>query len=191
MSRRTPIFCDGFNRRNFLQIGSMAMGGVTLPQLLQAQGENGGRLGHKANIMVFLAGGPPHLDMFDMKPDAPEEIRGEFSPISTSVPGFHICEHLPLLAARAHKYFCLRSLCTSNAAGRADKLSALPRLELQRDHQPLRCYTRHRSSQLSKSSCTLPKARRKCHVIIHIDIQSGIGFPRWIRRNCSQAVRPM
>ena len=86
------------------------MGGIALPQLLQAQGENRGRLGHKANIMVFLAGGPPHLDMFDMKPDAPEEIRGEFSPISTTVPGFQVCEHLPMLAARAHQYSVIRSL---------------------------------------------------------------------------------
>jgi len=109
MERRTPKFCDGLARRNFLQIGSMAMGGITLPQLLQAQGGQQ-RLGHKANIMVFLAGGPPHLDMFDMKPDAPEEIRGEFSPISTSVPGFQICEHLPMLAARAHQYSIIRSL---------------------------------------------------------------------------------
>lgn len=110
MTRRPPRFCDGVNRRNFLQIGSMAMGGATLPQLLQAQGNQSERLGHKANIMVFLAGGPPHLDMFDMKPEAPEEIRGEFSPISTSVPGFQVCEHLPMLAARAHQYSIVRSL---------------------------------------------------------------------------------
>jgi len=64
----------------------------------------------KSVIIVFLTGAPSHLDMFDMKPDAPAEIRGEFRPISTSVPGTHVCEHLPRLAARADKYAIVRTL---------------------------------------------------------------------------------
>ena len=111
MSRRLPAqFCDGLNRRSFLRAGGLAMGGLTLPELLRAQGENRYRLGHKACIMIFLAGGPPHQDMFDMKPDAPSEIRGEFSPISTNLPGVQICEHLPQLATRMHRYSLIRSI---------------------------------------------------------------------------------
>jgi hypothetical protein len=109
-----PRFCDGVPRRDFLRIGGLAMGGIGLPQLLAAEqaGANGGtgRLGHKAVIMVFLAGGPPHQDMVDLKPDAPSEIRGEFSPISTNVPGIQICEHLPQLAQRMDRLAIIRSL---------------------------------------------------------------------------------
>ena len=64
-------FCDGVTRRDFLKIGGLALGGLSLPQLLQAEAQAGVSRSHKAVIMVFLAGGPPHLDMFDMKPDAP------------------------------------------------------------------------------------------------------------------------
>ncbi len=110
LERRLPQFCDGLSRRGFLRAGGLAMGGLTLPQLLQAQGVNRDRLGHKACIMIFLAGGPPHLDMFDLKPDAPVDIRGEFSPIPTSVPGVQISEHLPHLASRMHRYSLIRSL---------------------------------------------------------------------------------
>ena len=95
-----PTFCDGISRRNFLQIGGMAAGGLALPQLLAAQAQAGTSRSHKAVIMVFLSGGPPHQDMFDLKMDAPAEIRGEFQPISTKVPGIQICEHLPRMAAR-------------------------------------------------------------------------------------------
>ncbi len=74
-------FCDGVTRRDFLRIGGLALGGLSLPQLLQAEARAGVSRSHKAVIMVFLAGGPPHLDMFDMKPDAPSGIRGEYKPI--------------------------------------------------------------------------------------------------------------
>ena len=70
-------------RRNFLQIGGLAVGGLTLPQLLQAQ--TNPRSSQKAVIMVFLSGGPPHQDMVDLKPEAPEDVRGEFKPIRTRV----------------------------------------------------------------------------------------------------------
>jgi len=110
MNRKQATFCDGIDRRNFMRIGGLAMGGLTLPQLLEAQGGKSGRLGHKATIMVFLSGGPPHQDMVDLKPEAPAEIRGEFSPISTSVPGIQICEHMPMLAQRMDKLAIIRSL---------------------------------------------------------------------------------
>ena len=88
-------FCDGISRRNFLKIGGLGLGGLSLPQLLRAETQSGIRKSHKAVIMIFLPGGPSHQDMFDLKMDAPAEIRGPFKPIRTSVPGIQISEHLP------------------------------------------------------------------------------------------------
>src|SRR3954453_23173345 len=110
---RTPRFCDGVSRRNFLKIGALAMGGLALPQILQAESQLGIRRSHKAVIMIFLPGGPSHQDMFDLKMDAPAEIRGEFQPISTKVPGIQICEHLPRMAAMMDKLAIIRSLVGS------------------------------------------------------------------------------
>src|SRR5688572_8564756 len=103
-------FCDGVSRRNFLKIGALGLGGLALPQLLKAESLTGSRRSHKAVIMIFLPGGPSHQDMFDLKMDAPSEIRGEFKPISTKVPGIQICEHLPLLAAQMDKLAIIRSV---------------------------------------------------------------------------------
>ena len=103
-------FCDGVSRRNFLRIGTLGMGGIALPQLLQAESESGIRSSQKAVIMVYLPGGPPHQDTFDLKLDAPSEIRGEFRPIPTNLPGLQICEHLPRLARIADKYTVIRSI---------------------------------------------------------------------------------
>jgi hypothetical protein len=86
------------------------MGGIALPQLLAAEARTGKPNPHKAIIMVLLPGGPPHLDMYDLKPDAPVEIRGEFKPISTSVPGIDVCELMPRMAAAMHKLVFVRSL---------------------------------------------------------------------------------
>src|SRR4051794_30459883 len=80
-------FCDGVTRRDFLTIGGTLLGGLSLPGLLRAEAQASAGHAHKAIINVFLPGGPPHLDMWDMKPDAPSEIRGEFNPIRTNVPG--------------------------------------------------------------------------------------------------------
>lgn len=103
-------FCDGISRRSWMQIGALGLGGLALPEILR--GESGsGRTGQaRGIIMVLLPGGPSHLDMYDLKPDAPTEIRGEFQPISTSVPGIEICELLPRLAVNADKLTFLRSL---------------------------------------------------------------------------------
>ena len=106
-------FCDGISRRSFLRIGSLAMGGLSLPQILQAEAQAGVRSNSKAIIMVFLSGGPPHQDMFDLKPAAPLEIRGEFQPIATRVPGIEICEHLPRLARMTDKLAIIRSIVGS------------------------------------------------------------------------------
>lgn len=103
-------FCDGISRRDFLKIGGLAMGGLSLPGLLAAESRAGIRKSNKAIIMVFLPGGPPHQDMVDMKPDAPAEIRGEFKPIPTNVPGLDICEHMPRLAKMMDKVAVLRTI---------------------------------------------------------------------------------
>jgi uncharacterized protein (DUF1501 family) len=111
-------FCDGMPRRSFLQIGGLALGGLTLPQLLRAQQASGRADPHKAVIMIFLAGGPPHQDMLDLKPDAPSEVRGEFRPISTNVPGIQISELMPQVAAQMDRFAIIRSLV--GAEGRHD-----------------------------------------------------------------------
>ena len=105
-------FCDGLSRRNFLRIGGFGVGGFALPDLLRAEaaGGKGRSKGDKAVIMIFLPGGPPHQDMFDLKMDAPSEVRGEFQPISTNVPGIQICELFPKLAKMTDKLSIIRSI---------------------------------------------------------------------------------
>jgi hypothetical protein len=103
-------FCDGVSRRNFIKIGALGLGGLALPQILQAEATAGIRKSHKAIIMIYLPGGPPHQDMFDIKVDAPQEIRGEFKPISTKVPGIQICEHLPRMAGMMDRLAVVRSV---------------------------------------------------------------------------------
>ena len=103
-------FCDGLSRRSFLRLGGLGLGGLTLPQLLRAEAAQGAGKSQKALILVYLPGGPPHQDMFDLKMDAPSEIRGEFSPIRTNVPGIQICEHLPRIAKMADKFAFVRSV---------------------------------------------------------------------------------
>ena len=106
-------FCDGVSRRQFLQIGGLALGGLSVPQLLQAESVAGVGRSHKAIIMIYLPGGPPHQDMYDLKPDAPSEIRGEFKPIKTNVRGIEICELLPRMAKMMDKLAPVRSLVGS------------------------------------------------------------------------------
>jgi Protein of unknown function (DUF1501) len=106
-------FSDRLSRRGFLQLGGLALGGLSLPQLLRAETHAGIKNSHKSVIMIFLSGGPPHQDMVDLKPDAPVEVRGEFKPIHTNVPGLDVCEHLPLLAQRMDRLAVIRSLVGS------------------------------------------------------------------------------
>jgi hypothetical protein len=106
-------FCDQVGRRDFLKIGGMALGGLALTDVLRLEAAQGAK-SHKAIINVFLPGGPPHIDMWDLKPDAPVEIRGEYSPIKTTVPGLEICELFPRLAAMAERLAIIRSLSDSD-----------------------------------------------------------------------------
>jgi hypothetical protein len=106
----TRRYCDGLSRRSMLKLGALTIGGITLPNLLRAEESAGIRSSHKAIINIHLSGGPSHQDMFDLKPNAPREFRGEFNPISTNVPGIEICEHMPLLAQMADKYAVIRSV---------------------------------------------------------------------------------
>jgi hypothetical protein len=103
-------YCDGVSRRSFLQIGAAGLGGLSLASLLRAESAVGLKSSNKAVINIHLGGGPSHQDMFDLKPNAPREFRGDFSPIATNVPGIEICEHMPRLAQMADKYAIIRSL---------------------------------------------------------------------------------
>ncbi len=103
-------YCDGLNRRNFLKIGAFGAG-LSLTGMLRAQGTAAATTtSRKSAIMIYLPGGPSHMDMYDLKPEAPMEFRGEFKPIATNVPGVQICEHMPLQAAMWDKLACVRSL---------------------------------------------------------------------------------
>lgn len=102
--------CDTLRRRDFLTIGSLALGGLSLPQLLRAEQKSNSRSSHKSVIMIYLTGGPPHQDMVDLKPDAPSEIRGEFKPIATNVPGIEISELMPRVATMMDKFAIIRSI---------------------------------------------------------------------------------
>ncbi|MEZ5302102.1 MAG: DUF1501 domain-containing protein [Verrucomicrobiales bacterium] len=112
--RRTH--CDGVSRRGFLRIGGMAAGGLSLAQLLALEAKAGTGSSPKAIINIYLPGGPSHLDMFDLKPDASSAIRGEFRPIGTNVPGMEVCELFPRLAKIADKFAVIRSLADSEGA---------------------------------------------------------------------------
>ena len=99
-----------------MQIGALGLGGLTLPGLLRAESKSGVRSSHKSVILIYLVGGPPHQDMFDLKPDAPKEIAGPWKPIATNVNGIQICEALPQLARNMDKLVVIRSL-VGNQAG--------------------------------------------------------------------------
>jgi hypothetical protein len=108
-------FCDGVSRRDFLQIGAFGAG-LTLADMLRLQTASAANnkkqpsRSNKAAIMIYLPGGPSHMDMYDLKPDAPKEFKGEFNPIDTNVTGVQICEHFPLQAKMWDKLACVRSI---------------------------------------------------------------------------------
>lgn len=111
-----PLRCPGtFGRRSFLRAGAAALGGLSLAKLLrlEAQAEAqpaAPRSSPKSVIVLWLWGGASHMETFDLKPDAPSEYRGDFSPIRTNVLGLDICEHLPRLARLGDKFALVRSL---------------------------------------------------------------------------------
>ena len=107
---RPKRLCNGLTRRELLTVGALGFGGLALPELLRAEARQGVGRSQKSIIMIYLCGAPPHQDMYDLKMQAPAEIRGEFEPIETSVPGIEICEHLPRLAKIMDKLVPIRSV---------------------------------------------------------------------------------
>ena len=110
ISGQAGRLCDGVTRRDALKIGALGLGGLSLPELLRAERQAGIRGSHKAVIMIYMCGAPPHQDMYDLKLEAPSGIRGPFQPIATNVPGIQICEHMPKLAQVMDKCIPLRSV---------------------------------------------------------------------------------
>src|SRR5438270_6686307 len=120
------------SRRHFLQIGALGLGGLTLPQLLKAEASAGIRSSQKSVILIYLVGGPPHQDLFDLKPHAPKEIAGPWRPIATRVPGIQICEAFPRLAGIMDKLVVIRSLIGN-----------------QSDHDAVQVFNGHHPSKLA------------------------------------------
>lgn len=124
--------CDGISRRSFLRAGALGIGSLTLANLLRAEDLAQIRNSRKAIINIHLDGGPPQMDMIDPKPEAPQEIRGDFKPIRTAVPGLHVTDLMPRLAKAAKDFVFLRSLV--GAASKHDAfqcLSGFPEADLQ------------------------------------------------------------
>lgn len=109
---RGTKLCDGITRREMLRVGALAFGGLTLADVLRLRAANpsGNVARAKSVIMIWLRGGASHIDSYDMKPDAPVEIRGEFKPIRTNVPGIQICEHMPKHAQMMDKLAVIRGI---------------------------------------------------------------------------------
>ena len=105
-------YCDGVNRRGFLKIGALGMGafGLNLADIYRAEAASSAKPGRKAIINVFLGGGPPHQDMWEIKTEAPKEIRGPFQPIATNVSGIQIGECFPKIAQIMDKSIVLRAV---------------------------------------------------------------------------------
>jgi hypothetical protein len=103
-------FCDNVSRRDFLRVGALGLGGLTVADILRLRAKAGSPATARAVIMVCLAGGPSHLDTYDLKPEAPSDYRGEFQPIHSNVPGFDLCEYMPLQAQIADKLALVRTV---------------------------------------------------------------------------------
>jgi hypothetical protein len=107
---RPTTLCDGITRRELLRVGGLAVGGLTLADLLRARADSPAVPRGKSVIMIWLRGGPSHIDSFDMKPDSPAEIRGEFKPIATKLPGVQVCEYLPMTASMMDRLAVVRGI---------------------------------------------------------------------------------
>ncbi|MCO6458629.1 MAG: DUF1501 domain-containing protein [Pirellulaceae bacterium] len=121
---RSNKLCDGISRRNFLRIGALGATGLSLSQLLSLEAAAGIRGSTRSVILVYLVGGPPHQDLFDLKPDAPAEVAGPWRPIRTNVPGVEIGELLPMMSGMMDKFSVIRSLSDAQAG-----------------HDAIQCYT--------------------------------------------------
>ncbi len=116
-AQKPVTLCDGFTRRDFLHAGALSMLGLSMPEFLALQAQGQVRKDKDVNcIMLFLLGAPSQLDTWDMKPDAPEEIRGPFKPIKTNVPGIEISEIFPRMSKHADKFSIIRSVYHTAAA---------------------------------------------------------------------------
>jgi hypothetical protein len=120
----SPVrMCDRIARRDFLQLGGLGAAGLALPDLFRARAVAAESIGAvrrgaaKSCILLFMGGGPPQMDTFDLKPDAPVGIRGEFPPIATSVPGIQITDRLPLLSRHMHRCAIVRTVSDEYAGG--------------------------------------------------------------------------
>src|SRR5262249_25510071 len=106
--------CEGLTRREWLRVGGLGAAGLLLPDLLRARATaqvGRGSFGRaRSCIVCFLFGAPAHQDIWDLKPDAPVDVRGEFRPIASSVPGILLGEHIPLTARTAHRFALIRSV---------------------------------------------------------------------------------
>ena len=132
-------FCDGVSRRNFLKIGGLGAAGLSLPHLLALEAQAGIRNSHKSVILIYLVGGPPHQDMFDLKPDAPRDVAGPHRPIGTNVDGIEICELFPRMAKMMDKFALIRSLVGA-----------------QNDHDAFQCYTGHSRTEMAPAGGWAP-----------------------------------
>ena len=121
-------YCDGVTPRDFLRLGALGLGGFTLADLLRHEAQGGEQARPKSVIYVVLGGGPSHIDMYDLKPDAPDEYRGPFSPIATRLPGVRICELMPLQAQMMDQFALLRGVrSVENDHFLSEVYSGLPR----------------------------------------------------------------
>jgi len=143
-----PLSREGLvvgSRRNMLKAGIAGMAGLSLPQLLQSRAEaaNAGRaMSHKSVILLWMTGGPSHIDTWDPKPDRPENNRGPFAPISTALPGTYICEHLPKQAAMLDRFTLIRSVDCQKSSHQPNQVmqtgsrEAAPRVNPKGDRYP-------------------------------------------------------
>jgi len=130
---RRHTFCDGLDRRDFFRLGALGLGGVTLADLLRQEAQGAAPERKKSVIYVVLGGGPSHIDMYDLKPDAPAEYRGPFKPIATRLTGVRICEHFPLQARMMDQFALLRGVrSVENDHFLSEVYSGLPRIAGQR-----------------------------------------------------------
>ena len=124
-------YCDGISRRNFLRAGGLGLGGLTLTELLRSDAQAGPSHRPKSVIYIVLPGGPSHIDMYDLKPEAPAEYRGPFHPIATRLPGIDICELMPRQAQLMDQLVLLRGIrSVENDHFLSEVYSGLPRTAL-------------------------------------------------------------
>jgi hypothetical protein len=166
--------CDGLTRRAFLKVGALGVGGLTLADLLRLKAHAAGAasskaVSNKAVIMVYLNGGPSHVDMYDLKPQAPVEYRGEFAPIETNVPGMAICELMPLQAKIADKLAIVRNIKF-----------------LQQGHTPPELFTGFLTGNRPAMGSVISKLRREAGVMgalppyVYIGDANYVGQPSYL-----------